>query len=606
MVAMLRPLAAVAVILFTATLACADGGGSQPVEPGTGGGGGGPVTPPPPAAVASVSIAPATATLVVGGTQALAASARDAAGNALTGRTVTWSSGAPAVATVSASGVVTAVAAGSATITATVEGIAATAAITVTPVPVASVSVSPATASLVVGGTQALAASARDAAGNVLTGRTVTWSSGAPAVATVSATGLVTAVTAGTTTIRATIEGVVGTATLTVTGGGGGGGGGSGSIFDFRDSVVVATQGFFVGAASSNFSRIAVAPHVDATATTRDLVFLNAAGAIQARRNVGGSSWAVAMTPDGARTVAGSDDENLYFFEGTTLVSTGRPLPGNIEIRGVAISDDGRWVGAGGARFTLHDWNAANRVLPVYVDSSTTQLRAVDFSADGRYVAYGGRFAATPADPGTTYLAVYDLVARQRVFRELIPCPGCSNGELRQLAISADGGRIVAGDWGGRLHYFTRDVGTTNWSRTTQSVGSRVYWVDMSADGTRAAVGVQESGVRLFSLGATTASQLWERTGTDGGQRTVHITPDGQYITASTRGGGGGGGQIVVHNASGTQLLSRASYAVNTGSGYKARGGAAEPEAWFARVSDDGSRALLASYQGVLYFFVRR
>jgi hypothetical protein len=133
-----------------------------------------------------------------------------------------------------------------------------------------------------------------------------------------------------------------------------------------------------------------------------------------------------------------------------------------------------------------------------------------------------------------------------------------------------------------------------------------VYWVDMSADGTRAAVGVQESGVRLFSLGAAAATQLWERTGTDGGQRTVHITPDGQHITASTRGGGGGGGQIVVHDAAGTQLLSRASYAVNTGGGFKARGGAAEPEAWFARVSDDGSRALLASYQGVLYFFVRR
>ena len=86
----------------------------------------------------------------------------------------------------------------------------------------------------------------------------------------------------------------------------------------------------------------------------------------------------------------------------------------------------------------------------------------------------------------------------------------------------------------------------------------------------------------------------------------MHITPDGQFVTASTRGGGGGGGQIVVFNASGTQVLSRASYAVNTGSGWKARGGAAEPEAWFARVSDDGSRALLASYEGILYFFVRR
>jgi len=377
------------------------------------------------------------------------------------------------------------------------------------------------------------------------------------------------------------------------------------NLFDLRDSVVVSTQGFFVGAASRTFSRIAVTPYAEIAATTRDLIFLDGSGTILARRPVGGTSWAVAMTPDGARTVAGSDDENLYFFEGTTLASSGRPITGNIQIRGVAISDDGRWVGAGGNRFTLHDWNATNRVAPVFVDSTTTQLRAMDFSADGRLVAYGGRISASPDEPGTTYIAIYDLVTRSRIFRESIPCPGCANAELRQLAISPDGSRILAGDWGGRLHYYVRDPGTNSWTRTTQSVGSRVYWIDMNADGTRAAVGVQESGVRLFALGAS-ATQLWERAGTDGGQRTVHITPDGQYITAATRGGGGGGGQIVVFNASGTPVLSRASYAVNTGSGWKARGGAAEPEAWFARVSDDGSRALLASYEGILYFFVRR
>ncbi len=170
-----------------------------------------------PVPVAAVSVSPASASLVVGATQALTASARDAAGNALTGRTVTWSSGTPSVAAVSAAGVVTAVAPGSATITATVEGVTATAALTVTPVPVAAVSVSPASASLVVGTTQALTASARDASGNVLTGRAVTWSSGAPAVASVSASGVVTAVTPGSATITATVEGVTATAVLTVT-----------------------------------------------------------------------------------------------------------------------------------------------------------------------------------------------------------------------------------------------------------------------------------------------------------------------------------------------------------------------------------------------------
>jgi hypothetical protein len=96
------------------------------------------------------------------------------------------------VASVSTTGVVTAVAPGSATITATVEGINATAAITVSNVPVAAVSVTPATASLTVGGTHQLTAGARDAAGNVLTGRAVTWSSSASSVASVSTTGITT------------------------------------------------------------------------------------------------------------------------------------------------------------------------------------------------------------------------------------------------------------------------------------------------------------------------------------------------------------------------------------------------------------------------------
>src|SRR5213079_1687758 len=58
---------------------------------------------------------------------------KDASGNALTGRTITWSSSDNSVATVSSSGLVSGVVAGSATITATSEGQSGTAAITVTP-----------------------------------------------------------------------------------------------------------------------------------------------------------------------------------------------------------------------------------------------------------------------------------------------------------------------------------------------------------------------------------------------------------------------------------------------------------------------------------------
>src|SRR5437773_1679333 len=91
--------------------------------------------------------------------------------------------------------------------TATSEGKSGTAALTVTTVPVASVTVSPATASVPAGQTMQLAATPKDANGNSLSGRTISWSSGSTAVATVSASGLVTGVAAGAATITATAEG---------------------------------------------------------------------------------------------------------------------------------------------------------------------------------------------------------------------------------------------------------------------------------------------------------------------------------------------------------------------------------------------------------------
>jgi hypothetical protein len=88
---------------------------------------------------------------------------------------------------------------------------------TTTPTPVARVTVTLATPSLLAGSTTQATAVTSDSAGATLTGRTVTWSSGAPAVATVSTSGLVTAVAAGTANITATSEGKSGFATVTVT-----------------------------------------------------------------------------------------------------------------------------------------------------------------------------------------------------------------------------------------------------------------------------------------------------------------------------------------------------------------------------------------------------
>ena len=170
------------------------------------------------APVAAVTVTPSSGTVAIGQTVQLTATPRDASGNPLTGRVITWQSSNSAIASVNGSGLVSGVAAGGpVTITATSEGQSGTASITVSGVPVASVTVSPASASVPAGQTVQLSATLRDANGNILTGRSVTWASNNTSVATVTGTGLVTGKVAGSATITATSEGQNGTAAITVT-----------------------------------------------------------------------------------------------------------------------------------------------------------------------------------------------------------------------------------------------------------------------------------------------------------------------------------------------------------------------------------------------------
>ena len=94
-----------------------------------------------------------------------------------------------------------------------------TAALTVTEPPpvVASVTVSPSSASIEEGETQRFTATALESDGTVISGKTFAWTSSNSSVATINSSGLATGRNAGTTTIRATADGVSGTAALTVT-----------------------------------------------------------------------------------------------------------------------------------------------------------------------------------------------------------------------------------------------------------------------------------------------------------------------------------------------------------------------------------------------------
>jgi beta propeller repeat protein len=174
--------------------------------------------PTPPARVASVTVSVAASSIVVGSSTQATAILRDTDGNILAGRSVSWSSANPSIATVSEAGVVTGAAhGGPVIITATAEGISGGVSVTVTPVPVASVSVTIAASSIMVGVSAQATATLRDDNGNVLPAACCLSSSNA-AVASVSVLGVVTGTSpGGPVAITATSEGVSGSVNVTVT-----------------------------------------------------------------------------------------------------------------------------------------------------------------------------------------------------------------------------------------------------------------------------------------------------------------------------------------------------------------------------------------------------
>lgn len=181
-----------------------------------------------PNALTDLVVTPAVPTVAVGLTVALIAIPMTSSGTVTS--SCTYESGSNTTATVSAAGEVTGVAIGTVSITVSCSGsgtgvtantLVRTVSVTVTPAPVATVVVTTPFAYLQPGpgsGRTSTVPSVelRDAAGNLLSGRTVTWASTNPDVATVNAAGTVSALTTGSTAISASSEGVSGSVVINV------------------------------------------------------------------------------------------------------------------------------------------------------------------------------------------------------------------------------------------------------------------------------------------------------------------------------------------------------------------------------------------------------
>src|SRR5579859_4437081 len=177
---------------------------------------------PPAKTLTSIAVTPASpAHLKVGATQQFTATGTfsDGTTSDITA-TVTWNSGTTATATISAAGLATGVAAGTTAITATQGAVTSTPAVTLTVISLTSIAVTPNPATVALNAMLQFTATGTysDASTSDISSQ-VTWNSGTPAVATISATGLATGVSNGGSTITATLGAVVSPGVVLAVGG---------------------------------------------------------------------------------------------------------------------------------------------------------------------------------------------------------------------------------------------------------------------------------------------------------------------------------------------------------------------------------------------------
>jgi hypothetical protein len=160
-----------------------------------------------PPTISSIAVSPLSPSIILGKTQAFTATGVFSDGTAqdMTSR-ATWTSSVPGVATINSAGLATSVSPDGTTITAASAGSSASTVMTVIPVVLVSIAINPQYPTVVMGSSQQFSAigTYNDGSTQNLTS-SVVWSSTAPGIATINASGLAQGVGVGTTSIHASL-----------------------------------------------------------------------------------------------------------------------------------------------------------------------------------------------------------------------------------------------------------------------------------------------------------------------------------------------------------------------------------------------------------------
>ncbi len=463
--------------------------------------------------VASVEITGVPTELYVGANVTLGATLRDAEGNELSNRPVTWISSDSTIARVTG-GVVTGRRPGQAVIVATSEQKSTTAVITVAIEPVASVAITGIPSGPVAAGTTLqLNAVARNAAGQVLPGRPVFWVSSNYTLATVSGTGQVQALSGGNVLISANIEGKTASFTL--------------QIFDPVASVSVTPSAAGIYAAqtlqlTATPRSAAGAPLTGRTTTwtTSDAskATVDASGVVTA---VGQGQVTITATTEG---VAGT--ANLTILPRPTAdwsqAADWATFQGNARHTGfVPVTVDPvafheKWVRTplgnaplnpvtegGGRVFLTSNYYSGSHAMAAVNTQSGANAWTYNFTVDGLHPpAYGnGRVYVTTSGHGNSFLWAFDAATGAVQFRSSY---GNQWSHYFAPVVTADAVYMAGGYYGGMYSFTTAD-GSQRWFEETNQYDE---WTPAVADG-RVYAYTGDYDPKLAVHDATTGTELY-------------------------------------------------------------------------------------------------
>ncbi|MGF1469932.1 MAG: Ig-like domain-containing protein [Sandaracinaceae bacterium] len=383
------------------------------------------------ATVVEVQVTPIAPTLTVGTQvrfQAVAILSDGTSAN-VTGQ-ATYTSSAPAVLGISNAGpgrgVGTALAAGTATVSATFQGVTGSQPVTVSPATVIEVTVTPAVWTGAVGEDQRFLAQAifSDGTSQDVTGA-ATWTSSAPTVAQVSnrlgSRGLVEALAAGSAEIRATYQGVIGSADVTVT---------SATV----DSVQV-TPFLPTLAAGTPLQFQAVAIFSDGTSrnVTREATWTSSDTAVAQVSNAAGPSRGVATAVAAGTTTVRA--QYLGVSGSTTLTVTAAtidriqvtplaprlPAGFGVGLRATAIFTDGStrdvtglatWTSSAPAVASVSNaFGSRGQVLSLTAGSATVDARYLGVTGSTTVTVTTATLSSIAVSPGSATIGVGDRTA---------------------------------------------------------------------------------------------------------------------------------------------------------------------------------------------------